>query len=84
MSKLNNIIKAIFILPVKFYQKIISPLLPSVCRYKPSCSEYMIQAIETHGVIKGIYLGTKRILKCHPWGNSGYDPVPAKKPKDIK
>ena len=56
----------------------ISPMLPNTCRYSPSCSQYMIEAIETHGVIKGIYLGTKRILRCHPWGGSGFDPVPPK------
>lgn len=52
--------------------------MPNVCRYQPSCSQYMIEAIETHGIIKGIYLGIKRILRCHPWGGSGYDPVPPK------
>lgn len=68
--------KKILILLVKFYQVCISPLLPGVCRYKPSCSNYMIEALQKHGVIKGLYLGTKRILRCHPWGGSGYDPVP--------
>lgn len=63
---------------IKFYQNCISPLLPNVCRYKPSCSEYFIQAVQIHGVIKGSYLGCKRILRCHPWGGSGYDPVPGK------
>ena len=63
---------------IKFYQKIISPLLPNVCRYKPSCSEYFIEALQVHGVIKGSALGIKRILRCHPWGGSGYDPVPPK------
>lgn len=63
---------------IKFYQKIISPLLPNVCRYKPSCSEYFIEALQVHGVIKGSVLGIKRILRCHPWGGSGYDPVPPK------
>lgn len=52
--------------------------MPNVCRYQPTCSQYMIEAIETHGVIKGVCLGTKRILRCHPWGGSGYDPVPPK------
>ena len=79
--KKNNMFKTIFILPVKFYQNFISPLLPNVCRHKPSCSQYMIEAIEIHGVIKGIYLGIRRILRCHPWGTSGYDPVPPKKEK---
>ena len=69
------------ILLIKFYQKCISPLLPNVCRYKPSCSEYFIEALQIHGVIKGSFLGIKRILRCHPWGGSGYDPVPPKSNK---
>lgn len=64
---------------IKFYQTCISPILPNVCRYKPSCSEYFIQALQIHGVLKGSYLGIRRILRCHPWGGSGYDPVPPKK-----
>ncbi len=71
-------IKKLMIAAIKFYQKIISPLLPNVCRYKPSCSEYFIEALQVHGVIKGSILGIKRILRCHPWGGSGYDPVPPK------
>ncbi len=71
-------IKKLMIAAIKFYQKIISPLLPNVCRYKPSCSEYFIEALQVHGVIKGSVLGIKRILRCHPWGGSGYDPVPPK------
>lgn len=75
---MTNLLKKILILFVKFYQKILSPLCPGVCRYTPSCSQYMIEAIETHGILKGVWLGTKRILRCHPWGGSGYDPVPPK------
>lgn len=66
---------------IKFYQKFISPLCPGCCRFRPTCSEYMLTAIEEHGVIRGIWLGTKRILRCHPWGGSGYDPVPKKSDK---
>ena len=69
------------ILLIRFYQKILSPLLPNVCRYTPSCSEYFIQALQIHGVMKGCWLGIKRILRCHPWGGKGYDPVPEKKEK---
>ncbi len=61
---------------VRIYQRFLSPLCGGCCRFKPTCSEYMIEAIEKHGVIKGLYLGIKRILRCHPWGGSGYDPVP--------
>jgi len=74
-----RIIKKILILPIKFYQYAISPLLGPSCRFEPTCSHYMIQAIEEWGVIKGIWLGTKRIFKCHPWGPHGHDPVPKKK-----
>ncbi len=77
-------IKFIFILPVRLYQMAISPHLPSSCRHVPTCSQYMIEAIQIHGVIKGIFLGTKRLLKCHPWGTHGYDPVPPKKLKEKK
>jgi putative membrane protein insertion efficiency factor len=68
--------KNILILLVKAYQLTISPLLGSNCRFYPSCSHYMIEAIEKKGAIKGLYLGIKRLSKCHPWGSSGIDPVP--------
>lgn len=79
---MNKILQNLLILLIKFYQKVLSPLFPGVCRYRPTCSQYMIEAIRVHGVIKGLYLGTKRILRCHPWGGSGYDPVPEKKPEN--
>ena len=63
---------------IKGYQKLISPLLKQrgvECKYYPSCSEYMKQAIEKYGSIKGIYLGVKRLLRCHPFSKGGYDPV---------
>tara|TARA_R110002167_G_scaffold147393_3_gene339625 strand:- start:1046 stop:1297 length:252 start_codon:yes stop_codon:yes gene_type:complete len=69
-------VKKTFIFLVKGYQFLISPLLGSNCRFYPSCSQYMIQAIERFGVIKGIYLGGKRLSKCHPWHEGGMDPVP--------
>ncbi|MBK8698679.1 MAG: membrane protein insertion efficiency factor YidD [Saprospiraceae bacterium] len=69
-------IKYLFILPVKAYQKLISPLLGPSCRYNPTCSQYMIEAIEEWGVFKGIWLGLNRIGRCHPWGGMGNDPVP--------
>ena len=73
--------KRLMIALIRFYQYCISPLLPNVCRYKPSCSEYFIQALQIHGVCKGFVLGVKRLLRCHPWGGSGYDPVPTKNNK---
>nr|WP_185097215.1 membrane protein insertion efficiency factor YidD [Chryseobacterium sp. Leaf180] len=72
----NKIIKFPLVVLIKIYQRMISPLLPKNCRYEPTCSAYMLQALETHGLFKGFWLGTKRILRCHPWGGSGYDPVP--------
>ena len=71
-------IKFIFILPVRFYRYFISPILGSKCRFYPSCSEYCIKAIEIHGVILGLYLTSKRILRCNPFCQSGADPVPNK------
>ncbi|MEJ1241502.1 membrane protein insertion efficiency factor YidD [Chryseolinea sp. T2] len=71
-----QLIKKIFILPIRIYQWTLSPLLGASCRHTPSCSHYTIQAIEEWGVVKGIWLGMKRIARCHPWGTHGYDPVP--------
>ena len=71
-------LKKIFIAPIKFYKKFISPLLGNHCRYLPTCSEYMMQAIEIHGAVKGLILGIWRILRCNPWAKGGYDPVPPK------
>jgi len=69
-------LKAILIGLVKGYQNIISPHLPMACRYHPSCSQYMIEAVQKHGALKGVWLGMKRIGRCHPWGGHGFDPVP--------
>lgn len=63
---------------VKIYQWIISPVLPQSCRYVPTCSAYMIEAIQIWGPFKGGWLGIKRISRCHPWGGCGHDPVPKK------
>ena len=81
---MNKLLRRLAILPIRIYLKIISPLLPGVCRYRPTCSEYMAEAIQTHGIVKGLYLGTRRLLRCHPWGGSGYDPVPPKEKPDKK
>lgn len=64
------------ILLVRFYQLCISPLKPPSCRFTPTCSQYAIEALRKHGPIRGLYLTAKRLLRCHPWGGSGYDPVP--------
>lgn len=66
----------LLLLPIYFYKVAISPLTPPSCRYTPSCSTYAVEAIRKHGPLKGLYLAVRRILRCHPWGGSGYDPVP--------
>ena len=80
-AKPKNLLQHIFIIPIKIYQIVLSPWLGSNCRHHPTCSNYAIQAIQEWGIFKGIYLGIKRILKCHPWGTFGYDPVPKKNTK---
>ncbi len=76
LKAIKKIFLMIFILPIKLYQILISPYLPNSCRYTPTCSNYAIEALKKHGVIKGVYLSIRRILSCNPWGGSGYDPVP--------
>ena len=66
----------IAIVPVRAYQWFISPLLPPSCRYEPTCSAYAVEALQRHGLIRGAYLTARRLLRCHPWGGCGYDPVP--------
>jgi putative membrane protein insertion efficiency factor len=78
MKVFRKIILFPFIFLIRFYQLVISPILPSACRFQPTCSQYMLEALQVHGLFKGGYLGTKRILSCHPWGKTGYDPVPQK------
>lgn len=68
----------ILLLPIYFYRKCISPLTPPSCRFTPTCSQYAVEAIKRHGPFKGLYLAVWRILRCNPWGGSGYDPVPEK------
>ncbi|MBO7283013.1 MAG: membrane protein insertion efficiency factor YidD [Alistipes sp.] len=76
LSAIRRICALPFILLVRFYQLCISPLKPPCCRFTPSCSQYAIEAFRKHGAIKGLYLTIWRILRCNPWGGSGYDPVP--------
>jgi uncharacterized protein len=64
---------------IRFYQRFLSPLLPASCRFYPTCSHYTYEAIQIHGVIRGTWLGIKRISRCHPMNPGGYDPVPPKK-----
>ena len=74
-----SITKRCIIGPVRCYQRYISPLLPARCRYHPTCSTYMIEAVQEHGAAKGGWLGIKRLCRCHPFAGYGYDPVPPKK-----
>ena len=73
---IRRFLVALLLLPIYFYQRCISPLTPPSCRFTPTCSEYAVQAIRKYGPFKGLYLAVRRLLSCHPWGGSGYDPVP--------
>ncbi len=76
MKKLSRLLSQLLILPIRGYQKFISPLTPPVCRFTPTCSQYAVEALQKHGPFRGLYLAIRRILRCHPWGGHGYDPVP--------
>lgn len=76
MAVARKVATAPFIWLIKFYRVCISPLKPPVCRFTPTCSEYALQAFRKHGPFKGLALTVWRILRCNPWGGSGYDPVP--------
>ncbi|EZH72749.1 hypothetical protein ATO12_21690 [Aquimarina atlantica] len=73
-----------FVVLVKLYQNLISPLTPATCRYHPTCSHYTLEALQKHGLFKGGMLSIKRIFSCHPWGGSGYDPVPDVENESVK
>jgi hypothetical protein len=75
---MKKIIVAPFLVLIKVYQTVISPLTPATCRFQPTCSHYAKEALEKHGFLKGGKLALIRIFSCHPWGRSGYDPVPEK------
>ena len=70
-----NIFTHLLIKFIKIYKYLVSPLIGHSCRYLPTCSEYSIEALKTYGFVKGLLLSFKRIMSCHPWGNSGFDPV---------
>ena len=82
MPKLSHFKKLPFIWAIRFYQLSISPLLGAHCRHTPTCSQYTLTAIEEWGVWRGTWMGIKRLSRCHPWGTSGYDPVPKKADAD--
>jgi len=72
-------LKRVLLEPIKFYQKYISPALPEMCRYQPSCSHYAVEAIEVHGAFLGLLLAVRRFLRCNVFFPGGYDPVPPKR-----
>jgi len=76
MKKIRYLLSLPFILLIKLYQWVLSPLLGPKCRYTPTCSQYAIEAFKKYGIFKGGWLAIKRISKCHPWGGHGYDPLP--------
>lgn len=80
MHWLKKIVRSILTYPllglVYFYRYAISPLTPASCRHVPTCSQYMIESLKSHGPVIGLWLGLRRLSKCHPWGTHGYDPVP--------
>ena len=80
---INNFLTLFLIFIIKVYQIFLSPILKTNCRYLPTCSEYSITAFKEYGLVKGFYYSSKRILKCHPFGDHGYDPVPQKINKEI-
>ena len=76
MSLLFRWLTQLLIAPIHFYRHFISLYTPPSCRYTPTCSQYAIEALRKHGPFKGLWLSVRRILRCHPWGGHGYDPVP--------
>ncbi len=76
LHQLSGALSWLLCLPIVFYQTCISPFTPPACRFTPTCSEYAKQALKKHGPVKGLALAVWRILRCNPWGGSGYDPVP--------
>jgi uncharacterized protein len=71
-----NPLLRLLLVSIRGYQRFLSPLKPPVCRFTPTCSAYAYEACATHGVMKGTWLAARRVCRCHPWGGSGYDPVP--------
>ncbi|MEE4347305.1 MAG: membrane protein insertion efficiency factor YidD [Paracoccaceae bacterium] len=76
MKAVSRLLAQIIALPVRAYRLVFSPWVGFNCRYQPTCSAYALEALETHGPIKGTWLAARRIGRCHPWGSAGYDPVP--------
>lgn len=79
----GRLVRGALIGAVRLYQLTLSRVLPPSCRFEPSCSQYMIEAIAVHGACRGLMLGAWRVLRCNPWGAGGYDPVPGRKQRPV-
>ncbi len=73
---MRDFLRRLWVAPIRFYRRYLSPLKPPMCRFHPTCSEYAVEAVLAHGIFKGTLLATWRILRCHPFARGGYDPVP--------
>ncbi|MCD8282871.1 MAG: membrane protein insertion efficiency factor YidD [Prevotella sp.] len=73
---MRKVLIGLLLLPIRFYRNCISPFTPPTCRFTPTCSQYAMEAITKYGPARGLWLAIRRLLRCHPWGGSGYDPVP--------
>ena len=82
MAAIGTVMRAILIALIRVYQLFFSPQLGNHCRFYPSCSQYAREAVERYGVIRGVWLAIRRVLRCHPWHPGGFDPVPEPSPKD--
>ncbi|MBQ4567398.1 MAG: membrane protein insertion efficiency factor YidD [Desulfovibrio sp.] len=69
-------LRSLCVMPIRVYQRFISPVLPPACRFYPTCSAYAVEAVMRHGILRGGWLALRRLCRCHPWGGWGYDPVP--------
>lgn len=81
VGAIHRAIVTLLIAPVRGYQVFLSPFFGGRCRYVPSCSQYAIEALRVHGAVRGAVLAAWRVLRCHPWGGHGYDPVPPRRKK---
>ena len=82
MAAIGTVMRAVLIALIRAYQLFFSPLLGNHCRFYPSCSQYAREAVERYGVMRGVWLAIRRVLRCHPWHPGGFDPVPEPSPKD--
>jgi uncharacterized protein len=80
VNPVSRLLAQLLVLPIRVYQLVVSPLLGPRCRFYPSCSAYAVEAITTRGAVVGLWLTTRRLLRCHPWNPGGLDPVPPRRP----